>query len=136
MNGTSILPRRSETVLVVDDERDLLELAVEFLEEMGYRTLAASNGPEAVALLESGEKIDLLFSDIVMHDGMNGCNLAKKAIELRPGIKVLLTSALAGRIAMDPDTPARPEDILPKPYRLDEMAQRVRRVLDGMACAA
>ncbi|MCP4995272.1 MAG: response regulator, partial [Gammaproteobacteria bacterium] len=68
----SSLPRGQETILVVDDEADLLVLAQQYLEELGYTTVTATSGQQALKILAEGRSIDLLFSDVVMPGGING----------------------------------------------------------------
>ena len=121
---------RGEAVLVVEDDPAVRAFAVAALEKLGYRVQTASSGAEALAVLEGGASFDLLFTDVVMPGGMSGRELAGAATELRPGLKVLYTSGYTensvvhhGRL--DPDV-----QLLSKPYRRDELARRVRRVLD------
>ena len=119
----------TETILVVEDDPDVRRLTTDGLRELGYRVLAAADGPEAVAILKGGDRIDLLFSDIVMPRGIRGDELAHRATAMRTGLKVLLTSGypaeLSGRAASGLIT------LLRKPYRHDELAQAIRAALDG-----
>ena len=120
-----------EIVLAVEDDFGVRDIAIETLTELGYGALTARNAPEALALIRGGARIDLLFSDIVMPEGMNGVELSAEARRIRPGLKVLLTSgytgtALAGQTKL-PDHVA----IIPKPYRLEDLAWKLRQVLDG-----
>ncbi len=124
---------RGEAVLVVEDDPAVRAFAVAALEQLGYRVQTASSGDEALAVLEDGAEFDLLFTDVVMPGGMSGRELAGAATELRPGLRVLYTSGYTensvvhhGRL--DPDV-----QLLSKPYRRDELARRVRRVLDEPA---
>jgi len=80
--------------LAVDYEVELLELAKESLEILGYRVLTASNGKEALERLAEHPTISLLFSDIVMPGGMNGYELMEQAMEYRSDLKVLLTTSI------------------------------------------
>jgi signal transduction histidine kinase/CheY-like chemotaxis protein len=122
-----------ESVLVVEDDEAVLTMAVESLEDLGYRVLVAHNGREALEIVKGSAKIDILFSDIVMPGGLNGAELAIEARRLRPSIKVLLTSgysgaALAGEHGLPADLP-----VLGKPYRRDELAAQLRVVIGGQA---
>jgi CheY-like chemotaxis protein len=115
------------TVLVVEDDEQVLEMAVENIKDLGYNVLTAENAAKALDILRGGAPIDILFSDIVMPGGMNGAQLAAKAQELRPTMKILLTSgyssaALAGQ-GIDRTTP-----ILEKPYRPHDLARRFREM--------
>ena len=95
------------------------------LEELGYKTVIARDGPEALAALGKGESIDLLFSDYVM-PGMSGAELARAAQEQRPGLKVLLTSGYAKAMQGAARRQQRRRlPLLPKPYRVDELAAKI-----------
>jgi PAS domain S-box-containing protein len=119
----------AEIILAVDDNEDVLDLAVHHLTVLGYTVLAARSGEEALTVLERTEgKIDLLFSDIVMPGGMNGIVLAERARALYPWLRVLLatgynedvvsrTPLLAGAL------------VLGKPYRQTDLAGQVRVAL-------
>ncbi len=117
-----------ETVLLVEDDEQVLAMAVESLEELRYRVRVARNAAEALAHLNGPERIDILFSDVMMPGGMNGAQLAVEARRLRPELKVLLTSGYVGE-----DDAARVVDenlpLLTKPYRRDELARTLRLVL-------
>ncbi len=129
------LPSGSETILVVEDEADLLQLAEQYLRELGYRTCLARNGQEALKILAEDEKFDLLFSDVVMPGGMNGYELAQQATELKPNLKVLLTSGFTSKTIAHNGLARFASNLLNKPYRKDDLAQRIRLVLDeALAC--
>jgi CheY-like chemotaxis protein len=106
------------------------ETVVRQLRDLGYDTLEAPGGKEAIDILLSDERVDLMFSDVVMPGGMDGTQLAEAAIELRPGLKILLTSGFA-RASMDGATSAYLKNLLSKPYRKTELAQRLRATLDA-----
>jgi CheY-like chemotaxis protein len=122
-------------VLVVEDEAPVREATAEVLREAGWRVLTACNGPEALAVLDAGEAVDVLFSDVVMPGGMTGPELARMAQRLRPGIGVLLTSGYTGSaLASDCDV----FEVLAKPYgRADLLSRLVAtkagacRILEG-----
>ena len=126
------LARASEgqTVLLVEDDEQVLGMARESLEELRYSVIAARNAAEALRHLAGSGRIDVLFSDVVMPGGMNGARLAAEARRLRPTLKILLTSGYvagsSGHEAIDSDLP-----VLPKPYRRDELADKLRLVLAG-----
>jgi CheY-like chemotaxis protein len=103
------------------------------LESLGYATYSAENAAEALALIERGDHVDLLFTDVVMPGSMNGRQLADQVVRLRPSIKVLYTSgysenAIVHHGRLDPDVL-----LLPKPYRKSELDRMVRLALDGVA---
>jgi len=77
------------TVLVVDDEVDLLEVAVTYLEEMGFTALPAVDGPSALQVVASTPELDLLLTDVVMPGGMNGVALAQQIRQHHPDIAVI-----------------------------------------------
>ena len=115
-----------ETVLAVEDEPEVLAAAVESLTDLGYRVLAARDAAEALERLRSKEKIDILFSDIVMPGGMNGVQLAVETSRIRPGMRVVLTSGYTNEaLSGQHDVPADVV-ILPKPYRQHELAERLK----------
>ena len=120
----------SEAILVVEDEDDVRDVAAGTLQQLGYRTTVARDGPEALDLLRNGCDADLLFSDFVMPNGINGAELARQARQYRPGIKVLLTS---GYVRQESGPGAGEFTMLEKPYRVAELAARVRDVLEGRA---
>ena len=83
------------TMLIVEDEALILLSAETLIKRLGFNTVISRTGAEAIAQLESGEKIDVLFSDMQLPGGINGLQIAKRAVELHPSIKVLLTSGYA-----------------------------------------
>ncbi len=118
-----------ESILIVDDEVDLLQLASEHLSELGYHVHKADNAEQALAIL-STEDIDLLFSDVVMPGDINGYTLAQQATLQRPDLKVLLTSGFTSKIDAQNGLARFSANMLNKPYRKAELTQRVRMVLD------
>ncbi len=124
------MPRGTESILLVEDNPGIRVVAQRQLTSLGYHVQVAENGPEALNLLSSGNPVDLLFTDIVMPAGMSGFDLAQAVRQIRPDIKILYTSgfhaaAMKGNVA--------PHLMLAKPYRVLEMAQRVRAILDAAA---
>ena len=133
--GMAELPGGTETVLVIDDEEELLELAERNLKKLGYRVLTAKDGAEGLRILEGDEEPDLLFSDVVMPGGLNGFELALHAIWLRPRIKVLLTSGFTAKLSAElieanPLLKTFADRLLAKPYTKSEFATRIRQTLD------
>ncbi len=120
-----------ETILLVDDEIEILNLNTTILSKEGYKVLCSNNGDEAIHVLEkNGADIDLLFTDIVMPGRLNGFELAEEALKLRPRLKVLFTTGYAR--ALGEDTRKRwGRNILQKPFRSVDMTRKVREVLDA-----
>lgn len=117
----------NETILVVEDDADVLEVTLARLVDLGYGVRHAANAHEAIVLLNGDGQISLLFSDIVLPGGMNGFELAAQAQRIRPGLKVLLTSGhAAASLSQDRGTGL---DILEKPYLEEELASRLRQVI-------
>ncbi len=123
------IPRGCERMLVVDDNENLLEVTLAMLTTLGYRVLCARNGAEALQMLESGQTFELLFSDIVMPNGMSGIELAREAKRRNNSIKVLLTSGYAGDL-LERHRSVDEFPIIDKPYQLTDLAQRMRSILD------
>jgi CheY-like chemotaxis protein len=105
--------------------------ARELLESLGYRVIEAANGPDALDALAADPNVDLLFTDVVMPGGLNGRELAEAVRARHPGIRVLYTSgytdnAIVHHGRLDPGV-----HLLAKPYRREELARRLRQVLDA-----
>jgi len=120
-------PGKDETVLVVEDDADLREMVAENLRSLGYRVLTAADAPAALTTIEREPKVDLLFSDYSMPRGMLGDELARRARQLKAGLKVLLTSGYA---VAQRGTGAVDFSLLQKPYRQEELARAIRQALD------
>lgn len=124
------MPTGAETVLVVDDEEVVRELTTLLLRRQGYTVLAASHPDAGLSLCRSyPEKIDLLLTDLLMPGRVNGLQFAEQAIEIRPGLRILLmsgytTDALECR-GVDENV-----GFLQKPFTLQDLARKVREVLD------
>ncbi len=123
------VPQGRETILVVDDEPSLLNVARAHLQQLGYATLTAGNGAEALRILDEESSVNLLFSDIVMPGNMNGYELARRAMAVHPTLKVLLTSGF-NATSNEAIADEWPDSILPKPYLREELAQAIREALD------
>lgn len=127
-------PQRAETpgsatILVVEDD-DLVRSHVEAqLKLLGYLVITARNGPEALEIIRSEADIDLLFTDVIMPGGMNGRELTEAAAVLRPELKVLYTSGYTENAIIHHGRLDDGVDLLQKPYRRIELANKVREVL-------
>ena len=120
---------KAETLLVVEDDPEVLEIVLAMLRGLGYSVLIARDGPGALDMLRGPEHIDLLFSDVVMPGGINGAELARRARALRPDLPVLLTSAYTARALSEEHGIVDEFPLLPKPYRVTELARALRGAL-------
>jgi PAS domain S-box-containing protein len=122
------LSENNEVILVVEDNAEVRELTLQRVEGLGYVAIEAESGPAAVRVIESGEHVDLVLSDIVMAGGMSGYDLARWIGEHAPDIRVVLTTGYAAEEArQDPAAEAAP--ILRKPYKRAELAVALKDAL-------
>jgi signal transduction histidine kinase len=124
--------RSDETILVVEDNQGVREYAVSSLQELGYRVVEAGNATDAMKIISTTPDIALLFTDVVL-PGMNGRELAKTALDARPGLAVLYTTgytpnAIIHHGRLDPDV-----HLLSKPYSQQSLGRKVRELLDRIA---
>ncbi|SCY90345.1 hybrid sensor histidine kinase/response regulator [Microvirga guangxiensis] len=118
------------TVLIVEDEPAVLDVATEIFESLGYDVLTATDAIQAIGVLEQNTPIDVLFSDVIMPNGMNGVELSRKARELRPGIKVLLASGYP-MSALPSEGFDEGVSFISKPYRWTELSDKLRALRIG-----
>ena len=118
-----------QLVLVVEDNDSVRSVVVSQLADLGYRTLEADTGDAALALLQANPDIDLMFSDVVMRGGMNGYELAVEARARRPGLKILMTSGYEMNLAPGGSAGAQNLELLKKPYRKRDLAQKLVQIL-------
>ncbi|SAK50436.1 sensor kinase/response regulator fusion protein [Caballeronia fortuita] len=119
----------SETILVVEDDEEVRATVVELLADLGYRVLRAKDAQSALAIVESGVPIDLLFTDVVMPGPLRSTELARKARERVPGIAVLFTSGYTDNAIVHAGRLDEGIDLLSKPYTHEALARKVRLVL-------
>jgi CheY-like chemotaxis protein len=125
-------PGNGETVLVVEDEKSVRDLACAALQKRGYEVFKAANGPEAVELWEHCPKpISLLLTDMVMPCGISGSELAKILLARNPKLKVLYTSGYSPEIFRKDSILVQGINFLPKPYDFTSLLKAVRSCLDG-----
>ena len=118
-----------EVVLVVEDDKLVRTYVLAQIDSLGYTTLSANNGAEALAVLDSGTPVDLLFTDVIMPGAMNGRDLAAEAQRRRPGLRVLFTSGYTEN-AIDQDGKLEQGILfLAKPYSRAELARLLRVAL-------
>jgi two-component system, chemotaxis family, CheB/CheR fusion protein len=131
--ATALLHGRGESVLVVEDNAALRRVVTRQLGELGYRVLAAENAAAGLELLDR-QSIDLLLTDIVMPGGINGRELARRARQRWPGIKIVFTSGFSeARLNGDAGQLAACTPLLSKPYRKEDLASAAREALDRVA---
>ena len=126
--GEALAASGGQTILVVEDDADVRQGAVAALGDLGYRVIAAASGTEAIAILGGTQPLDLLFADVVMPQGVSGVEVAREALRVRKGIKILLTSGYAPDVVMSEGADDR-FPMLAKPYRRHDLAETVHRVL-------
>ncbi|MEL7257810.1 MAG: PAS domain S-box protein [Pseudomonadota bacterium] len=125
---TPVTPGRGQVILVVEDNASVRRLAVVRLRELGYKTLEAETGDDALELLREIGQVDLLFTDMVMPGQLDGYQLAKEAQSLYPQMKFLLTSGYSKDIAIRQEDKER-FPLLHKPYRMADLAEHLKKLL-------
>jgi PAS domain S-box-containing protein len=133
---TRVAPGGHETILVVEDDADLRETVVTALGQLGYSAIPADNAASALGILSGPERVDLLFTDVMMPGGVLGPALAKRARELRPNIEVLFTTGYAENTVLASTVGLASAEVISKPYRNEDLAVRIRYVLDKEARVA
>ncbi|NPV21476.1 CHASE3 domain-containing protein [Bradyrhizobium aeschynomenes] len=126
-----VLPRGTETILVVEDDPLVRDFVLAQLEGLGYTTLVASHAAEALTIVAQSQPFDLLFTDVIMPGGISGSQLADTIMATRPGLRVLYTSGYTDNAIIENRQLLPDALLLTKPYRRAELAQMVRRALDG-----
>jgi CheY-like chemotaxis protein len=124
------LPRGHETVLAVEDDPRVRRIVVRYLNDLGYRVIERDSAVTGLAVIQSGEQIDLLFSDVVMPGGMSGFDLAREAAAARPELRILLTSGFPESALKQGRAIGEGLELLGKPYTQAELARRLRALLD------
>lgn len=117
-----------EHVLAVDDNGMVRDLAVHQLISLGYKVSEAMDGPQALRIIREYPDIDMLFTDMEMPGGMSGRDLAEAARQLRPELTVLLTSGSRENIEFAGGGLDQDFEMLPKPYRRGDLAQKLREM--------
>jgi CheY-like chemotaxis protein len=125
----------SETLLVVEDDAEVRLTVTEMLRELGYKVLTAKDAASAIPILESGVKIDLLFTDVVMPGPLRSPELARRAQELIPSIAILFTSGYAENAIVHGGRLDAGVNLLTKPYSRAALATRIRDLLKRTAPA-
>jgi PAS domain S-box-containing protein len=120
-----------ETILVVEDDKLVRDYVLTQLHSLGYVTLDAANVAEALAIVNSGETFDLLFTDVIMPGAMNGRQLADELQRSKPGLKVLFTSGYTENAIIHHGRLDSGVQLLAKPYRKSDLAGMIRKALAG-----
>jgi PAS domain S-box-containing protein len=123
--------RLGGTVLVVDDEEDLLDVALAYLADMGFTALKAIDGASALEVLAQHSEIDLMVTDIVMPGGMNGVELVQRARDLRPDLKIIYSSGFPAEALAEKSLPLVDGPLLRKPYQRAEFVAIVNRSMES-----
>ncbi len=129
--GPGEMPQGSELILVVEDNVEVRRTAVDILGALGYRVIEAANGHQALEQFMQHPEIALVFSDVMLPGGMLGSQLVHKLQERRPGLRVLMTSGFSESGIMHRGVLDGSIELLQKPYKVEDLARRVRALLDG-----
>jgi PAS domain S-box-containing protein len=121
--------KTGNTLLLVDDESELLEIACEYLTGLGFHTLQAGNAAQALQIAAQNSDIDLIITDILMPGGVNGFDLAQHIAKIRPALKVLFTSGFPTAELEQRGVSIHGNKLLRKPYRLAELHKAIQRAL-------
>jgi PAS domain S-box-containing protein len=117
------------TILVVEDEAAVREAALAMIEELGYRRLEACDAESALAVLEKGEQVDLVFTDVVMPGPLRTRDFAQRMRELRPGMPVLFTSGYTDNAIIHQGRLDEGVHLISKPYAKADLARRIAALL-------
>ena len=118
---------------MVEDDDEVRELSVNILNGLGYRTLEAVDGEQALALLDDDPDVGLIFTDVVLPGGMDGPELVTVARRRRPDVKALFTSGYAEASLVQRISECGTGALLSKPFGLHSLARKVREVLNEAA---
>lgn len=123
--------KASEIIMVVEDEPDLLSIITVTLERLNYQVKSATNGAEALLLMDDLAKLDLILTDIIMPGGIDGVEVAREAQAKFPAAKILYMSGYP-RDSLDKDYAAKIQaELLQKPFTWQQLVQKIRDVLDN-----
>lgn len=128
--SNAVYAENGETVLIVEDDPAVRALVSEVLGELGYTFIEAGEASDAVPILESGQRIDLLISDVGL-PGMNGRQLAEIARQLRPELKVLFITGYAEHAAVRGGFLDTGMQLITKPFAFDHLTSKVREMIEA-----
>src|SRR5450631_1407383 len=129
--GVPSFERGDKSILIVEDDALVREYVFTQIKSLGYKTLAASNAAEALAIINGPEHIDLLFTDVIIPGGMNGRQLATEALVRRPDLKVLYTSGYTENAIVHHGRLDAGVLLLPKPYLSSDLARMIQTALSS-----
>jgi signal transduction histidine kinase/DNA-binding response OmpR family regulator len=129
--GEASVPGGRETILVVDDDAAVVATTAELLAGLGYQVLSAESGQHALAVLQAGADVDLLFSDLSMPGAVDCASLVAQCRQMSPRTRILLTSGHVPDGSFDEAI-----ELLPKPYSREQLAQTIRRQLGASVLSA
>jgi CheY-like chemotaxis protein len=121
---------RGEVIMVVEDDPEVRTVAVAILDELGYEILEAGSADAALAQIDPPQRIDLFITDVILPGGMGGRQLADRAGELIPGLKILYISGYAENALMHHDRLDEGVQLLMKPFGRADLALKVHEILD------
>jgi CheY-like chemotaxis protein len=124
---------QGEKILVVEDDPDVRNVTVTMLADLGYVTVEAVDGKEAIEALKQTPGIDLLLTDVVLPGGMSGLDIAREAPRFVPDIKILFTSGYAEHVLAGHGEINADVQLINKPFRRDDVARKLRAALDDAA---
>jgi len=119
---------RAKSILVVDDNADILTLTTQFLSTQGYAVEGVSSGEAALEYRAQGHQVDLMFTDIVMPGGINGIELARRVSQQYPHTKMLAATGYMDQLPAHADV-GGPLQIVPKPFRFDMLEDKIRKLV-------
>ncbi|HYW15557.1 MAG TPA: ATP-binding protein [Allosphingosinicella sp.] len=125
--------RGDERILLVEDHEDLREHVAGILADLGYQVTATADGPSALAAIEEGSDFDLLLTDVILPGGMNGRQIATRALQLRPRLKVLFMTGYTQNAIVHDGRLDAGVALISKPFTYDQLGAKVRAQLDGLS---
>jgi CheY-like chemotaxis protein len=124
----------SATVLIAEDDTFVRVVIADFLRDAGYQVIEARNADEAIATLQSGTAVDLLFTDVRMPGSMDGCGLAKVVRAQWPDTRIILTSGYSSALLSAQNTVD--DIVVPKPYRPQHVLTTIEAIVGGKSSSA
>ena len=122
-------PREDRTILLVEDDFDVRESLAAQLTDLGYQVIEAEDGSKALAALEDGAAVDLLFTDVVMPGGLSGLELARQAQVWQPGLKVLYATGYSEEVVADAGQSEDGSQLLRKPFSRAILAATIANIM-------